>query len=45
VLGAVNGFAYTGRVAAARSRTDFLVRILPCHPDARVPAELPLIRW
>ncbi len=45
VLGAVNGFTYTGRVAAARPRTDFTVRILACHPDARVPAELPLIRW
>jgi len=45
VLGAVNGFTYTGRVAAARPRTDFSVRILPWHPEARVPAELPLIRW
>ncbi|MGC8477601.1 MAG: hypothetical protein ACP5NP_14725 [Acetobacteraceae bacterium] len=45
VPGAVNGFTYSGRVATARPRTDFTVRILPAHPEARVPAELPLIRW
>ena len=45
VPGAVNGFTYTGRVATPRPRTDFTVRILPAHPEARVPAELPLIRW
>jgi glycogen phosphorylase len=45
VAGAVNGYAYTGRVATARPRTDFTVRILPYHPEARVPVELPLIRW
>ncbi|MDE2580307.1 MAG: alpha-glucan family phosphorylase [Rhodospirillales bacterium] len=45
VAGAVNGYTYTGRVATARPRTDFTVRILPYHPEARVPVELPLIRW
>jgi len=45
VAGAVNGFTYTGRVVAARPRTDFTVRIVPCHAEARVPTELPLIRW
>ena len=29
----------------ARPRTDFTVRIVPFHPEARVPTELPLIRW
>jgi starch phosphorylase len=43
--GAVNGFTYAGQVATARPSRDFTVRIIPCHPEARVPAELPLIRW
>ncbi len=45
VAGAVNGFTYAGRVVTTRPRRDFTVRILPSHPEARVPAELPLIRW
>ena len=45
VPGAVNGFTYAGRIATARPRTDFTVRIVPYHNEARVPAEMPLIRW
>ena len=45
VPGAVNGFSYAVRIATARPRTDFTVRIVPYHIEARVPAEMPLIRW
>jgi len=45
VPGAVNGFTYSGRVITTRPRGDFTMRIVPFHPEARVPAELPMIRW
>ncbi len=45
VPGAANGFTYAGRLTTARAPGDFTVRIVPDHPEARVPAELPLIRW
>ncbi len=45
IAGAVNGFTYSGRVITTRARGDFTVRVLPHHPEARVPTELPLIRW
>lgn len=45
VIGAVGGFSYTGRVASARPATDYTPRIVPFHPDVRVPGELPLIFW
>ena len=45
VPGAANGFTYAGRIATARPHADFAVRVVPCHADAQVPVELPLIRW
>ena len=45
VPGAANGFTYAARVMTPRPASDFTVRILPAHPAARLPAELPLIRW
>ena len=45
VPGTANGFTYSARVSTSRPASDFTVRILPFHPEARVPAELPLIRW
>ena len=45
IAGAVNGYTYTGHVATGRAAADYTVRIVPDHPEARLPAELPLIRW
>jgi len=45
VPGAANGFTYTGRIATARPYADFTVRVVPCHADAQVPVEVPLILW
>ncbi len=45
IAGAVNGYTYAGHVPTARPHTDYAARIVPDHPEARVPAELPLIRW
>jgi glycogen phosphorylase len=45
IAGAVNGHIYSGRTAGGRPAMDFTARIVPCSPDVRVPAELPLILW
>lgn len=45
VPGTINGFSYAGRVSTGRPQEDFTVRIVPYHPEARVPLELPLIFW
>jgi starch phosphorylase len=36
---------FEGRVAADRLPDDFTIRVLPWHPDARQPLELPLVLW
>ncbi|KAF0096602.1 MAG: starch phosphorylase [Rhodospirillaceae bacterium] len=45
IPGTTNGHIYAGEVAAARSAEDYTVRIVPYHPAARIPKELPLIVW
>lgn len=45
VAGAMNGYTYAARVTTTRPPGEYTVRILPRHPEARVPAELPLIFW
>jgi starch phosphorylase len=45
IAGAVNGYGYGGRVATRRPAGDYTARVVPYHPDARLPVELPLIRW
>jgi starch phosphorylase len=39
------GYIYTGRVPASRPTDHYTVRVLPYHPDVRIPLELPLIGW
>ena len=45
ITGATNGHIYTGTAPATRPSEEYTVRIVPHHPGARVPAELPLILW
>lgn len=45
IAGAKRGYFYEVDVSTTRPLSDFTVRILPYHPDAMLPAELPLIRW
>jgi starch phosphorylase len=42
---APNAFVYRVSIATARPPADFTVRVVPWHPDARVPLELALIAW
>ena len=39
------GRRYVAEVATARPAGDFTPRIVAFHPDARLPAELPLVVW
>ncbi len=43
--GAVNGFVYAAEFPATRPAADYTLRVVPYHPEARLPAELPLIAW
>jgi starch phosphorylase len=36
---------YEGQAPAMRPPGDFTVRLLPYHPDARQPLDVPLVRW
>jgi glycogen phosphorylase len=45
IIGAANGHLYTGTAPGTRPAEEYTVRIIPCHPGVRVPAELPLIIW
>ena len=45
IAGALNGFIYMGELATERAPDAFTARILPHHPDAALPGELPLILW
>ena len=40
-----NVHVYTGSAPANRPTHDYTVRIIPRHPGAVVPTELPLILW
>jgi len=43
--GTSGGYFYTGRVAASRPANHYTPRVVPCHADARIPAEAAFIRW
>jgi starch phosphorylase len=45
IPGAVNGFVYHLTVRTRRPAEDFTARIIPYHPQARIPGELGLITW
>jgi starch phosphorylase len=36
---------FEARIASARPATDFTPRLIAWHQEARLPAELPFIRW
>ena len=36
---------YRARVVSTRPSSHFTPRIVPCHPEARIPFEAPLIAW
>ena len=43
--GATHGYLYRAQVSAQRPARDYTVRVVPRHPQASVPIELPLILW
>jgi starch phosphorylase len=45
IPGTTNGYVYAGAVSSARPSDDYTVRVVPYHPDAFLPTELPLISW
>ena len=45
IVGSTNSYIYAGRVKTDRPADHYTVRALPYHPDAVLPAELPLITW
>jgi glycogen phosphorylase len=45
IPGSNNGCIYAGAVETSRPANDYTVRVVPYHPDAILPAELPLITW
>ena len=45
VPGAMNGHIYAGEIVTTRPADHYTVRVVPHHPDARIPSELPFIAW
>jgi len=45
IPGSTNGYIYAGAVSSTRRVEDYTVRVVPYHPNAYLPAELPLISW
>ena len=45
IPGEANASIYRVRFESARSASQFTPRVVPRHPDARVPMEVPLIAW
>jgi starch phosphorylase len=45
LTGATHGFVYRARVDGQRPEQDYTVRVVPRHPDAILPIELPLVLW
>ena len=43
--GTVNGYMYHCRLTSARPAAHFTPRVIPDHPQVRVPAELNLVLW
>jgi starch phosphorylase len=38
-------FRFEGKVASERSAEDFTLRVIPQHPKAHQPMDVPLVRW
>ena len=45
VAGAPDSAVYRATIDTVRPASDFTARVVPHHPDARVPLENPLIAW
>jgi starch phosphorylase len=45
IAGSVNGYSYRTIIKTSRPAEDFTPRVVPYHPQAQVPTELPLIHW
>lgn len=45
IPGSTNGYIFAGAIPSARKLEDYTVRVVPYHPNAFLPAELPLIAW
>jgi len=45
VAGATNAHIFRGVVEKRRPLDNYTPRIIPCHSDAQLPGELPLIHW
>ena len=45
IPGACNGYVYQATVSAARPAWHYTPRIIPDHPEARVPMEAAYIVW
>ncbi len=45
ISGQANAFIFSATVETLRPAGDFTPRVVPFHPDARIPIELPLIAW
>jgi starch phosphorylase len=45
LTGAAHGFLYRARIDAPAAGHDYTVRVVPRHPEAVLPIELPLILW
>jgi starch phosphorylase len=45
IPGSANGYIFAGAVESQRPVGDYTVRVVPYHPQAFLPAELPLIVW
>jgi glycogen phosphorylase len=45
ISGQTNAFIYRVTVQTTRPAAHFTPRVVPSHPEARIPIELPLIAW
>ena len=45
IPGAINGYVYHARIPTSRPAEDFTPRVVPYHPEARVPTEASPICW
>jgi starch phosphorylase len=45
VQGAANAYMYRASIETDRPLGYFTPRVVPCHPEVRIPMELPLITW
>jgi starch phosphorylase len=45
LIGAVNGYLFSGRVPATRPASHYTPRVIPDHPQAAVPLEVAQILW